>query len=416
MLMVLSGPPFLDYELAIVAPIAFRTRPGLRDQITQPIFGAFDLFLLLGLLIYVGRVLFVRRARLHFPWWCSLCIVLLTVIGSFSGMAVMTQFPLYSSTIVAGLVNMIRVPLTVITTLACLDDGFYQRETCCLLSLGLVMFCVESLYVTWVKHGTINLLQTQITGIIPGPGATGAVLIMTAPVLFAWFVGGVCRGKVRYLVILTIILCSVFALATYTRSILVGGWISLLTMSLQMRKRIGIDISRILTVCVVFVLITIVTLRFGPDFFAKKLASMFHDSPTENINLRARLDYWESALVCMQAEPLVGIGPLMWGIRVGRGVNAHNAFLQYGAENGVLALIIYACSWIAVLIFLLRERYSGELVTETTRIGIGAGLLGLVVSQLFSNSMYDVRIIFLSWTWVTVGLTSTRYRFRGEVS
>ena len=79
--------------------------------------------------------------------------------------------------------KVLRPMATVLCVLGCWDGGRHNEETAIGLAIGTVLFLGQSLVVTIVKHGWFAPGYKQLTGLIPGAGATGSFLVLVTPML-----------------------------------------------------------------------------------------------------------------------------------------------------------------------------------------------------------------------------------------
>lgn len=223
---VLTSPPYIDYELAWIGQIAYRETPGIRDVIGAPVVYALDAFLLLGLLFFVGEAALSRKVKvMRFPQAVAVGLLLLLALALASTMVAALRYPQLRDTVLVGLANSLRLPLAVMTTVGSIRRGPRARETIMWICLGILVFSFEGLYVTWVKTGTVNLFSSTYSSLIPGPGGTGAVYVLTLPLIAANLaLPG--RRIERILLLIALAIGSVCMVATYTRSVLLGAIVS----------------------------------------------------------------------------------------------------------------------------------------------------------------------------------------------
>jgi O-antigen ligase len=144
------------------------------------------------------------------------------------------------------------------------------------------------------------------------------------------------------------------------------------------------------------------------------------DEYSEDASATGRLDAWEAGARMMVANPLTGVGPGAFlrafpDYSPRQPLQAHNTFVQFGAEFGPIALIAVAVMLGSCIRSLWRIRPSGGLNESTAvdpnslvREATLAAITGLTVSALFlSLQLFEVMYFLVFMTNVLVAQHQT---------
>lgn len=391
----LGAPPLLDYELAYVAPTAVRTILGLRSQITQPVFSLLDLSLLLGVTLLL---LEKNRKRLHSPRVRGLisALVLLTALAGLSGLNSAVQHPALWTTAMAGVMWPVRAVLAVLSVVTFArpngQDGRYLGTMA-----GLALLLAESVYVTALKSGSLEAGIVEMTGVIPGPAATGGLLVLIVPIIAAYTLWSRRGGSGRTLSAILALIGLGYALLTYSRSVYLGTLTSAVILVWCVRNRGGRALPAILALLAVLGC----ALGLASSYHLEKIVG-FGVSLEDTLNLGRRMTLWSAAIHYISESPLLGMGPLMWGgVTQGLGGSTHNAYLQYAAENGLPALILLLSVLAGAVLGAARQAFSkgrNRGPDYLWTLGLLAGVCGFLVIQFFESTMGNYRIGVLIWS------------------
>jgi hypothetical protein len=415
---LLGAPPFIDYELAWTAITAWRSRShgAIRLDITQPILCAFDLCIMLAAVasIYQRRASENTRAT-HLPLWYTIGLLLLSCLRLVSSANAIIHYPQFSQTAWSGITSILRVPLVTLVTATCLSSGRGVRSTEVGLSVGVILFVAQSLYVSAVKHGGLTFGYIQLTGLVPGPGATGALMVLVVPILVS---GALIAADYRHrsIMIVASIAGLGLALLTYSRNVIAGAMVSALVLYIGSRQS-GFHMPR--KVVAGFVLAIVAASRIASDWVMTKFRATFSADLGSRINLGARYAIWGLACTLIKANWLLGHGTNMWGIIApGSAKNVHNAFLQFAIENGVPALILFislvALACVHGFSDLRQTEFACTNELAAFKLGALSGLIGYCTSQLVSSSLGHVRVNPVFWIAVAA-LLAPQYKTGEEV-
>lgn len=402
LVMLLGGPPYLDYELAWVGKIAEQLTTSLRPEITRPVFAAYDIILVLSLVLLLADR--CRSLSRWLPGWVLFTLPFLVLVGISASVLAFINYPEFRMTALVGLANTIRVPLTVGVILLTTTKGFYSRETLCGLCAGTVMYALQGLYITWVKFGSLDFGSVPFSG-SGGPGPTGSVLVLTVPSLLALSVfSGPASSFLKRLCLAVAIGGAVLALLTWSRGAALGLAVALGVLAvgggLRHRRRVAAIVA------LMIFLAGCLWVFIAPDHYRTRALATFTEPLAERINLGRRYQYWDNAIRLMADHWQFGVGPAMWAMVLpGEGITAHQAYLQYAAENGVLGLVLLVSLLLQTLrvagLTHWRERRNPSGFFGW-RLGMMSGLVGYMASQMFSNSSSGARLTIM--VWAVVGL------------
>ncbi len=406
LLMFMGGPPCLEYELAWVAITGKRLRPefGLRSEITSVIFSAYDLMLVIGVVIFVCRL--VRRRSLPRKWASFLFgMSLLVALGSASALGASLAHPGNAMAALAGYMKVLRPMATVLCVLGCWDGGRHNEETAIGLAIGTVLFLGQSLVVTIVKHGWFIPGYKQLTGLIPGAGATGSFLVLVTPMVLGLGLCSTNAEQGRRFIIIGL-LGSLYVFLTLSRAAVVGFVTSIIVMTISaLYKK---QFRRIRPLVAALGATGAFVLRYqASDYFADKFRLMLHGSPLDYYNLEARVRIWGTALGLVRENWISGIGPAMWGVvTIGQGHHVHNGYLQYLVELGIPAAVVLSAIFLMSCVNFLKyiKAYSQSPNSKNNfgfAIGMFAGICGYLVTQVFENTLTHHRVTGILWWALT---------------
>ncbi len=405
---VLGAPPFIDYELAWTAITAFRSSldGALRTDITQPILSAFDLCIAVALVLTIHRGIDLgNRNGTRIPLWYTIGLLLLSTLRLASSANALITYPQYTRTVWAGIASILRVVAITVLTVAGLRSDRDLRNTEVGLSVGVMLFVAQSLYISFIKNAGIRLGISQLTGLIPGPGATGAMMVLVVPALVASTL--VATGRRRSFLLVSSVAGMGMAAFTYSRNVIAGMIVSMLVL-LAGARSLRLHAARKTAAGFSFVILA-ASLK-ASDWIKDKFGATLATDLSATINLGARYIYWQVATCLVKENWLLGHGTLMWGmVAQGFGSNAHNAFIQFAVENGVPALVLFAVLLAVACGVAYRSLRYAELGRdrhlEALRLGALSGVVGFCTSQLVSESLGHMRVNLAFWILVAVMIT-----------
>lgn len=405
LVLFVSGPPYLEYELAWVAITGIRMRPelGLRSQLTSIVFSVYDLLLLIAAahFTYVsakkGRV---PRSSVSLLY----CTSFLIVLGGLSSLNAALVTPGNELAAVSGFMQVLRPALTVLCVLGSRSNVLFTDEDATGLLIGALLFLGESVVVTVVKYGALKLGSAQLSGLLPGAGATGSFLVLLAPALIGIGLHSKCRRRGKYFLGVGV-LGALYAVLTLSRASLVGLVVALAVMAIVSPSK---ETARVLVL--VGMIAAIAAVLVGgqvSDYFVGKFRAMFVDSPLDYYNLQARVRIWSTGLEYLRRNWMLGIGPNMWGVlAVGSGHHLHNGYLQLAVESGLIAALVLVVVLLRACVGLWRyARTYRDRPERGANLGLAVGMLsgmcGYMVTQLFENSIGSYRVTAVLWLAIT---------------
>jgi len=113
-----------------------------------------------------------------------------------------------------------------------------------------------------------------------------------------------------------------------------------------------------------------------------------------NFSVVERIAHWEAALGMWARQPWLGVGignyaavyPAYalprWSDPLG---HAHNVYLNFGAETGLVGLLAYLALWVAAIWQTLRVAASGHRFVAAVGAGVLGALTHATVHNLFDN-------------------------------
>jgi probable O-glycosylation ligase (exosortase A-associated) len=138
----------------------------------------------------------------------------------------------------------------------------------------------------------------------------------------------------------------------------------------------------------------------------------------------ARLDTWKTGLLMMRDEPLRGIGLGVFKyeyasraftsgqVETKAALFAHNAYIQIGAETGMIGLLLFILilffSWVDLKKSERNFQDKGDNVLSCLSLSIRMGLLGYMVSAIFLTQA------FLTMLWIILPMAVVMKNFSIE--
>ena len=149
--------------------------------------------------------------------------------------------------------------------------------------------------------------------------------------------------------------------------------------------------------CVVFMLLGAGTSRYSTILNPESDYNYFDES--------GRLAIWERGIDLMASNPVTGVGVGCFDEAIGevrkaegllpRWQAAHNAFIQIGAETGILGLVLFIAMIVNAFIGFVRVKRSDASIDLTKIAEMGfIGLIGHVASIIFLSQAYSPYWVF----------------------
>jgi O-antigen ligase len=282
------------------------------------------------------------------------------------------------------------------------------------ISIMAIVMLVAGFYLTWwinnryLFQGAWGRIGGPVSidgsGIYTDENTFGTLFVVVFP--FAWYAGfAVKRIWLRWTLLLTVPFIWHGVFLTGSRGALLALGAAMLVIALRMKSRsLGIGL---------FILFAAAFAWQAGDTMKERAASI--DSYSEDSSATGRLDAWEAGAKMMLANPLTGVGPGAflrafpdYSLRIP--LQAHNTFVQFGAEFGPVAFVAVAIMLISCIRSLWRIKTVGGLKESAAldpnlliREATLASITGLTVSALFlSLQLFEVMYFLVFMTNVLV--------------
>jgi len=143
----------------------------------------------------------------------------------------------------------------------------------------------------------------------------------------------------------------------------------------------------------------------------------------DNINTSGRNEMWKKVTPFYEEHKLVGSGTgrvqkyfYTEIIGFGRGGQLHNDLLLIKCDNGMIGLILFLASYVAILLHCVQIYHKSENgATKLCAITAGASLFGLLVT-LYSDNTVSYSLVTLGIPWAFYGMTLGIYRKEQETA
>ena len=278
-----------------------------------------------------------------------------------------------------------------------------------LLAMAIVML-LSGLYLTWwvndryLFHGAWGRLggprALDGSGTYTDENLFGTLFVATFP--FVWYAAITTRRHwLRFSLWLSVPFVWHGVFLTGSRGALLALGAAMLVIVVRMKRR-SLGIALVVLFAIAFV-------WQAGDTMKNRAASI--DEYSDDASATGRLDAWEAGAKMMAANPLTGVGPGAFlrafpDFSDRHPLQAHNTFVQFGAEFGPLALVAIAVLLASCIVSLWRitsEGLSGSAgpvdpdlyVREATL----AAIVGVTVSAIFlSLQLFEVLyfLVFMS--------------------
>jgi O-antigen ligase len=114
----------------------------------------------------------------------------------------------------------------------------------------------------------------------------------------------------------------------------------------------------------------------------------------ENFSVLERLGHWQAGMRMLEDRPLLGVGIGNYAVSYARYPqphwyealgHAHNVFINFAAETGVLGLGTFLIFWIGVAVFAARAGWAGRGWISALAVGVLGTWTYLTMHNLFDN-------------------------------
>ena len=384
----------LYYMVIFLAPFYFH-------PILNQVVGGFTVVKLIGIaavvyaLIYrirkgnIPNFLSGRQAKL----FLALCVLAFLSAGRVSG----TVEAAYEASL--GYLSFL---VFFFITLSVVDTPQRVRTTLlvCLATIGFASLYVIREYLKYsVKYESFR------PGLVVGDAnyyTLSAMLVL--PVAYCWHRSET-KPMFRWAALATLGVTVVGISLAASRAVLVALPVLILVVALGTRSR--------LRTVVVLVLLAVTPMLFLPKSPLRRVLDPGHG---DNLSTQKRLALLQAGVSMVRDHPFLGIGlgrykPVSEKYLDGslQGQIAHNTYLQFAAEMGIVAMLLYAwllwetfvaLGWIRKQAYQLQDRFLAHAAT-----GMQAGVAGFAVGALFLSAQYQKLFwiyVFLSICLVTL--------------
>ncbi|MGY6275974.1 O-antigen ligase family protein [Methylomonas sp. MgM2] len=230
------------------------------------------------------------------------------------------------------------------------------------------------------------------------PNQTALIFALYTPLITSFLI-----SKTKYKLIY---LCCAFAailaiIITSSRGGVLALAIGLLTFLFLIRKHTGTGYKILLSISIP--LCGIIFWNVLPDNYTELIVQRFSFLGEKKINVTqasaGRTYLWTLGYEMWLKAPIFGAG---WtAFKSATGLAAHNTFLQYLIELGVIGAFLFILFWYKSFKFLLEARKFCHTNTDAIILcGFASGLVALMVGLFFVN-LY--KPWFFAWSYIAVG-------------
>jgi O-antigen ligase len=125
----------------------------------------------------------------------------------------------------------------------------------------------------------------------------------------------------------------------------------------------------------------------GPDAASTEITD-------ENFSVLERLAHWQAGLRMFDSSPWIGLGIGNYGAAYPRFAlphwydplgHAHNLYINFLAETGVLGALAFLAFWVSMAVFLFRQSRAQNPLLRALALGLLGTVAYLSVHNLFDN-------------------------------
>ncbi len=223
--------------------------------------------------------------------------------------------------------------------------------------------------------------------------------------VFMWLAVGMTmrvRGWWRIVALAGIVATLAVVLRTGSRGAIVALVVTTPVLLVALRAR------RLIPFVLALALAVPIAWRFGPESFRVRAMSLLHieDDYTFNADV-GRVNVWKRGLGYALERPIVGVGPMSYGVRegefyrsrgtVGSWLTAHNTYIQVLVELGLVGMIPFAALMVGVVRDALLSWRQGRARSRDRlyRPEIFAALVSFMTSAIFLSHAYANALFFM---------------------
>ncbi len=300
-----------------------------------------------------------------------------------------------------------------------LVKGYLRTVLLMLLVAGRIRGFADLRRLAWLQIAGVLLYSGAVTAQFP-VGRNGrlqvlsfydvndlALLIISSLplVLYLW------RQPAGLVARMLLIAASVFLMTTLVKTGSRGGFVAFLAVAAYLLLRFR-GVSGAKRAGAVALLAMLLVGTANSSYF-ERISTILHPSRDYNWSGGSevgRMEIWKRGIGYMLSHPVFGVGARSFAVaegelapearvqRYGRGFKwseAHNAFIEIGAELGVLGLILFVTLLVSAfgLLSRIRRRATGE--APFLAQALIASLIGVVVASMFLSQAYSAYLYTL---------------------
>lgn len=257
----------------------------------------------------------------------------------------------------------------------------------------------------WVDDRMFSSIQFRVPSTMGNPNMLGQYLVLILPLALALLLG----AKSRRERIVWLACCGAMGaclLLTFSR----GAWLAVMFAAavffVMLRPK----------------LLLLVPAALAALYFVMPAKIIQRFSSIGNLSDRStsyRVSIWRGSLAMLKDHWLQGVGPGSTAFNIVYPAYAydeivaphtHNLLLQFVADAGVTALVLF----LLILIAYFR-RLCAAIHRQTDRMGrlfqiaFVSGVLGFMVQAMTDYSFYNYRVMFLFWAYLGLGMAAARW-------
>lgn len=214
----------------------------------------------------------------------------------------------------------------------------------------------------------------------------------------------------KFLVLLMFVISLFAIIVTYSR----GGWLSLLVglifFGLVLLRTFKANLRPIILVSVVFLVLLAILSNAPP--VKKRINDLRADlSSQKTASGSLRVTVWKNSLAMIKGSPYSGVGPGAFGSAYYEyqqdpwlyARNAHNYFLELGAETGITGLIFFI-ALLAVVAFGVHKNSNRilDIKKNPLTLGVTVALLASLVHATLDVDFSRISLFVIFWVFLAI--------------
>ena len=261
----------------------------------------------------------------------------------------------------------------------------------------------------FLHEGRMVAKQYRISGFFSHPLTFAYVYLLILPITAYSFLSSSMPGFKRALYVLPILFCALCIYLTFSRMALMVLIAELALILFLAQKRTTVVLSGIL------VILSVALYLFHPPFKAR--IKQMNPLTAQKAEFE-RVIFWKAHYNIFKDHPLLGVGANCsqhvydeYYAKIpnkisNRQYNAHNIYLQFMADSGILGLISFLfiiVAWLIELTSSIRKSKWSQINPEYhLPILFTISILGLVIGSLTQNTLKDSAEAICFWTFLAL--------------